>query len=160
MAKNHQTENALFKALVKKYEAQIAHALELVIKIKNMINLIIDATGDNILFKIITKKESYTSNHSNSRENFDKFVILLFEFLKENNMKLEDINNILINQGPGKYSSIRASIAIAKGLSIAKNIKVYGFRKNQIDIEKYDKLFDLLLNGDLNQNLIKPIYTN
>ena len=125
-----------------------------------MKNLIIDATGDNILFKIITKKESYTSNHSNSRENFDKFVILLFEFLKENNTKLEDINNILINQGPGKYSSIRASIAIAKGLSIAKNIKVYGFRKNQIDIEKYDKLFDLLLNGDLNQNLIKPIYTN
>ena len=125
-----------------------------------MKNLIIDATGDNILFKIITKKQSYTSNHSNSRENFDKFVILLFEFLKENNTKLEDINNILINQGPGKYSSIRASIAIAKGLSIAKNIKVYGFRKNQIDIEKYDKLFDLLQNGDLNQNLIKPIYTN
>ncbi len=125
-----------------------------------MKNLIIDATGDNILFKIITKKESYTSNHSNSRENFDKFVILLFEFLKENNTKLEDINNILINQGPGKYSSIRASIAIAKGLSIAKNINVYGFRKNQIDIEKYDKLFDLLQNGDLNQNLIKPIYTN
>ncbi len=125
-----------------------------------MKNLIIDATGDNILFKIITKKESYTSNHSNSRENFDKFVILLFEFLKENNTKLEDINNILINQGPGKYSSIRASIAIAKGLSLAKNINVYGFRKNQIDIEKYDKLFDLLQNGDLNQNLIKPIYTN
>ena len=125
-----------------------------------MKNLIIDAAGDNILFKIITNKESYISNHSNSRENFDKFVILLFEFLKENNTKLEDINNILINQGPGKYSSIRASIAIAKGLSIAKNIKVYGFRKNQIDIEKYDKLFDLLLNGDLNQNLIKPIYTN
>ena len=135
-------------------------ALELVIKIKNMKNLIIDATGDNILFKIITKKESYTSSHSNSRENFDKFVILLFEFLKENNTKLEDINNILINQGPGKYSSIRASIAIAKGLSLAKNINVYGFRKNQIDIEKYDKLFDLLQNGDLNQNLIKPIYTN
>ena len=135
-------------------------ALELVIKIKNMKNLIIDATGDNILFKIITKKQSYTSNHSNSRENFDKFVILLFEFLKENNTKLEDINNILINQGPGKYSSIRVSIAIAKGLSIANNINVYGFRKNQIDIEKYDKLFDLLQNGDLNQNLIKPIYTN
>ena len=118
-----------------------------------MKNLIIDATGDNILFKVITKKESYTSNHSNSRENFDKFVILLFEFLKENNTKLEDINNILINQGPGKYSSIRASIAIAKGLSIAKNINVYGFRKNQIDIEKYDKLFDLLQNGDLNLNV-------
>ena len=125
-----------------------------------MKNLIIDATGDSILFKIITKKESYTTNHSNSRENFDKFVIFLFKFLEENNTKFEDINNIFINQGPGKYSSIRASIAIAKGLSIAKNINIYGFSKNQIDNGKYDKLFDLLQNGDLNQNLIKPIYTN
>ena len=126
----------------------------------NMKNLIIDATGDSILFKIITKKESYTTNHSNSRENFDKFVIFLFKFLEENNTKFEDINNIFINQGPGKYSSIRASIAIAKGLSIAKNINIYGFSKNQIDNGKYDKLFDLLQNGDLNQNLIKPIYIN
>ena len=126
----------------------------------SMKNLIIDATGDSILFKIITKKESYTTNHSNSRENFDKFVIFLFKFLEENNTKFEDINNIFINQGPGKYSSIRASIAIAKGLSIAKNINIYGFSKNQIDNGKYDKLFDLLQNGDLNQNLIKPIYIN
>ena len=125
-----------------------------------MKNLIIDATGDSILFKIITKKESYTTNHSNSRENFDKFVIFLFKFLEQNNTKFEEINNIFINQGPGKYSSIRASIAIAKGLSIAKNINIYGFSKNQIDNGKYDKLFDLLQNGDLNQNLIKPIYIN
>ena len=125
-----------------------------------MKNLIIDATGDSILFKIITKKESYTTNHSNSRENFDKFVIFLFKFLEENNTKFEEINNIFRNQGPGKYSSIRASIAIAKGLSIAKNINIYGFSKNQIDNGKYDKLFDLLQNGDLNQNLIKPIYIN
>ena len=125
-----------------------------------MKNLIIDATGDSILFKIITKKESYTTNHSNSRENFDKFVIFLLKFLEENNTKFEDINNIFINQGPGKYSSIRASIAIAKVLSIAKNINIYGFSKNQIDNGKYDKLFDLLQNGDLNQNLIKPIYIN
>ena len=135
-------------------------ALVLVTKNMNMKNLIIDATGDSILFKIITKKESYTTNHSNSRENFDKFVIFLFKFLEENNTKFEDINNIFINQGPGKYSSIRASIAIAKGLSIAKNINIYGFSKNQIDNGKYDKLFDLLQNGDLNQNLIKPIYIN
>ena len=135
-------------------------ALVLVIKNMSMKNLIIDATGDSILFKIITKKESYTTNHSNSRENFDKFVIFLFKFLEENNTKFEDINNIFINQGPGKYSSIRASIAIAKGLSIAKNINIYGFSKNQIDNGKYDKLFDLLQNGDLNQNLIKPIYIN
>ena len=126
----------------------------------SMKNLIIDATGDSILFKIITKKESYTTNHSNSRENFDKFVIFLFKFLEQNNTKFEEINNIFINQGPGKYSSIRASIAIAKGLSIAKNINIYGFSKNQIDNGKYDKLFDLLQNGDLNQNLIKPIYIN
>ena len=48
-----------------------------------MINLIIDAANDKILFKIITENESYTNEHDNNRENFDKFVILLSDFIKE-----------------------------------------------------------------------------
>ena len=46
-----------------------------------MKNLIIDAATDKILFKIIAEKESYTSEITSDRENFDKFVQLLFNFL-------------------------------------------------------------------------------
>ena len=49
-----------------------------------MKNLIVDAATDKIFFKIIVDKESYTSEYLNSRENFDNFAQLLFNFLKEN----------------------------------------------------------------------------
>jgi len=97
-----------------------------------MNNLIIDAASEKILFIIITITKSYTSEYPNSRENFDKLVILLFNFLKENNMKINDINNIFVNQGPGKFSGIRSSIAVAKALSITNNLDLYGFNSNQV----------------------------
>ena len=59
-----------------------------------MKNLIIDAAGDKIFFKIITENKSYTSDYLNNRENFDRIVLLLFEFLKENKTNIKEINKI------------------------------------------------------------------
>ena len=125
-----------------------------------MKNLIIDAAADKIFFKIIIDNKSYTSDYPNSRENFDKFALLLFNFLKENNMKIEDINNILINQGPGKFSSIRASIATAKALCVTNKLNLYGFDANEVKDQNYNKILDLLNKGLLIKNLIKPQYSS
>ena len=123
-----------------------------------MKNLIIDAATDKILFKIIAEKESYTSEFTSDRENFDKFVELLFNFLKENNTEIKDIENIFINQGPGKFSGIRASISIAKALCITNSLDLYGFSSNQVLDSNYKGILDLFRDGILKKNLIKPIY--
>ena len=123
-----------------------------------MNNLIIDAANEKILFKIITITKSYTSEYPNSRENFDKLTILLFNFLKENNMKISKIDNILVNQGPGKFSGIRSSIALAKALSITNKLDLYGFNSQQIELKDYKKVLSLLKKGILKKNLIKPKY--
>tara|TARA_Y100000741_G_scaffold249969_1_gene192162 strand:- start:34 stop:411 length:378 start_codon:yes stop_codon:yes gene_type:complete len=123
-----------------------------------MNNLIIDAANEKILFKIITITKSYTSEYPNSRENFDKLTILLFNFLKENNMKISKIDNILVNQGPGKFSGIRSSIALAKALSITNKLNLYGFNSQQIELKDYKKVLSLLKKGILKKNLIKPKY--
>ena len=123
-----------------------------------MNNLIIDAANEKILFKIITISKSYTSEYPNSRENFDKLTILLFNFLKENNMKISKIDNILVNQGPGKFSGIRSSIALAKALSITNKLNLYGFNSQQIELKDYKKVLNLLKKGILKKNLIKPKY--
>ena len=123
-----------------------------------MNNLIIDAANEKILFKIITISKSYTSEYPNSRENFDKLTILLFNFLKENNMKISRIDNILVNQGPGKFSGIRSSIALAKALSITNKLNLYGFNSQQIELRDYKKVLSLLKKGILKKNLIKPKY--
>tara|TARA_B100000929_G_scaffold32390_1_gene23469 strand:+ start:1062 stop:1439 length:378 start_codon:yes stop_codon:yes gene_type:complete len=123
-----------------------------------MKNLIIDAANEKIFFSIITEIQSYTTTHVNSRENFDKFINLLLDFLKKNKIKLDDVENIFINQGPGKFSGIRISISIAKAISIAKNISLFGFNSKDLDNEDYKELLKLHKKDLLNKNLIKPLY--
>ena len=123
-----------------------------------MITLIIDAAQDKVFFKIINDNKSYTNEFSNSRENFDKFTGLLFNFLKKNNINVNKINNILINQGPGKSSSIRTSISVAKALSVTSKLNLYGFKSNQIKNKNYDEIFELFDKGKLKKNLIKLYY--
>ena len=69
-----------------------------------MINLIIDAANEKIVFVIIADKQSYTSRHINSRENFDKFMELLLNFINKKKLKISDISRIFINLGPGKFT--------------------------------------------------------
>ena len=125
-----------------------------------MKNLIIDAAADKIFFKVINNNESYTSDYPNSRENFDKFVTLLFNFLKKNKINIKEINNIFVNQGPGKFSGIRTSISAAKALSITNKLNLYGFDSELVKNRNYDKIIDLFNKGLLIKNLIKPQYSS
>ncbi len=123
-----------------------------------MNNLIIDAANDKIFFKIIADKKSYTSEIVNNRENFDKLTILIIKFLENHDLNIDKINNIFVNQGPGKFSSIRASLAIAKALSFANKIDLYGFSSNKIISKNYVEIIDLFNKGLLIKNFIKPQY--
>ena len=125
-----------------------------------MKNLIIDAGKDKIFFNIILNNKSYTSEYINNRKNFDKIVILLFEFLNSKSIKIDEITNIFVNQGVGKFSGIRASLAIAKGLRFANKVDIYGYNSDQIKYHGHDKIIDLFNNGQLKKNLIKPYYSS
>jgi len=102
--------------------------------------------------------KSYTSEYTNNRENFDKLVILLQKFLHNHRLNIENLTNIFVNQGPGKFSGIRASLAIAKGLSFTNKIDLYGFNSNQVIKQNYAEIIELFNKGLLNKNLIKPQY--
>ena len=126
-----------------------------------MKNLIIDAANDKIIFSFITEKQSYTTSHINSRENFDNFVNLLMIFFRENKIKLNDVERIFVNQGPGKFSSLRISISIAKAISLSKNIILTGFNSKIVKSGDYKKLLELdKKKGQAINNLIKPLYSS
>ena len=125
-----------------------------------MKNLIIDAANDKIIFSFITEKRSYTTSYVNSRENFDRFMSLLLFFLNENKLKLDDVQRIFVNQGPGKFSSLRISIAIAKAIALAKNISLSGFHSKTLINGNYKKLLELHKKGQKINNLIKPLYSS
>ena len=79
-------------------------------------------------------------------------------FLEKNNFLLKKVNNILINQGPGSFSGIRSSIAVAKALRIVNNLDIYGFDSSEVIGKNYENLINLLKRGKLKKNMIKPIY--
>ncbi len=120
--------------------------------------LIIDAANEKIIFKIIDNNKTYTNGYENSRKNFDKFAILLFNFLNKNMINFDTIDKALVNLGPGKYSSIRTSISTLKALNLVFKFKICGFSSK--DVEKYDysRVLELQKKGKLIKNLIKPLY--
>ena len=130
------------------------------IKKNIMTSFIIDTTGEKFFLKIISGDKEYINNNNNCRENFDKFVKIIFSFLEQNNINLSRIDNIFINQGPGKYTSIRSAISIVKALKISKKINIYGYYSTQIINNNYDILFNLLKEGRLTKNFIQPQYSN
>ena len=156
-------------------------AIELVKnKIKIMNDLIIDATTSKIFLTLIKDtKNIYTSKHENSKNNFDKLVILIDDLLHKNKLLTKDLNRIYVNRGPGSFAGIRSSISIAKGYHVSKNIDYYCFSfldfinvknsvKNQIVKNssllsqyhniKYEKIPELCSKYKIKKNLIKPLY--
>mgnify|MGYP001409975565 CR=1 FL=1 len=125
-----------------------------------MNNLIIDTAGENIFLKIISQDKEYNIKHNNSRENFDKLVILVFNFLNKNKIDLSTVGNIFVNQGPGKYSSIRSAISLVKAIKISSKANIYGYYTSQIVDNNYDNLLKLLEEGRLTKNFIQPKYLN
>ena len=57
----------------------------------------------------------------------DLMVKYILDFIAENGLKFEDLSKIFVNQGPGSFSRLRTSLAIAKGISISRNIQLYGY---------------------------------
>ena len=126
-----------------------------------MISLVIDAASDKIFFSIIKDDKSYTTNHLNSRENFDKIIILLNNFLNDQGVILSQIKKIYINRGPGKFSSLRISISIAKSFVLANNIQLVGFTSADLENRNdFKYLIELDKKDKLTKDLINPLYSS
>ena len=127
-------------------------------KNKKIVDLVVDAASDKILFSLIYKDKTYTNEHENCRKNFDKFSILLINFLSKKQYSFKNVRNVLVNQGPGKYTSIRTSMATIKALRLVYGFDYYGFNNKDIADGDYVKILRLFKQKKLIKNLIKPLY--
>tara|TARA_B110000003_G_scaffold195976_1_gene194684 strand:- start:648 stop:1085 length:438 start_codon:yes stop_codon:yes gene_type:complete len=137
-------------------------ALELIINIKNIMNsLIVDAARDKIFLTHMIDKNIYTCSHENSKINFEKMIILINNFLKNNKSSINKIETIYVNRGPGSFAGIRNSLAIIKALYLTKNIDYYCFSIADfagLNELKYEDVPNLCEKFKIKKNLINPIY--
>ena len=122
--------------------------------------LVIDATHDKINFFSSFNNNSYHKTIEASKNNNEKFSMELFKFFNENSIKLSQLNNIFVNQGPGKFSGIRTSIVVSKALSITNELNLYGYNTNDLIDMNYENVVNLYKKGKLTKNLINPVYSS
>ena len=89
--------------------------------------LSINCSMDLASLFIKAKNKTFSKILQNDKSYNDLLMKQILDFFKENNIKFEDISEIFVNQGPGSFSAIRGSLSTAKGISIAKKIKLYGY---------------------------------
>ena len=126
-----------------------------------MNNLIIDAANNEIFLMLIKNKNIYNISHENSKTNYERLIILINDFLKFNDLKIEDINKIYVNRGPGSFAGIRNSLAICKAIFLAKKIDYYCFSFEDFgksDKKRYENVPSLCDKLKIKKNLINPIY--
>jgi len=126
-----------------------------------MNKLVMDIANEKIFLMIITRDDIYNITKENTKINYEKLTLILKDFLNSNRLKLEDIQKIYVNRGPGSFAGIRNSLSIVKAINVARKVDYYCYSledfKDQKDV-KYEDIPNLCDKFKIKKNLIKPIY--
>ena len=125
-----------------------------------MINnfLIISCIGKDDKLGLRINKEFFVYKYEKKEISRESLVFYIQNFLKNHKVILDEKFSIIVNQGPGSFSGIRISLAIAKGLVIAKKIRLYGYKDDDLLEFNLKNIEELMKNKLIENKLIKPIY--
>ena len=124
--------------------------------IKNF--LIINCIGRNDKIGLKVNDKFFIHDYNSQIKEKDQLVIYILNLINKYKVNLDNHFSILVNTGPGRFSSIRISLAVAKGIKLSKKIKLFGYKDS--DLSQFSLAnIELLIKKDLLQkNLIKPLY--
>ena len=88
----------------------------------------------------------------------DELVLYILNLVKKYKVNINNNFSILVNKGPGSFSSIRVSLAIARGIKISKKINLYGYKNTDLGRFNLANVELLIKKNLLQKNLIKPLY--
>jgi len=88
----------------------------------------------------------------------DELVLYILNLVKKYKVNINNNFSILVNKGPGSFSSIRVSLAIARGIKISKKINLYGYKNTDLGQFKLANIELLIKKNLMQKNLIKPLY--
>ena len=120
--------------------------------------LIINCTGKNDQIGLRIDNNFFIRDFQTKFQNNDILVSTISNLVDKHKANVDKNFSILVNYGPGKFSSIRTALSVAKGIKISKSVKLYGFKNSDLPQFNLENI-ELLINKKLiEKNLIKPIY--
>ncbi len=120
--------------------------------------IILNCIGKNDKIGMRVKERFYIHELSYKINKNDLLVSSILNLVNKYKVNLDNEFSIIVNIGPGSFSTIRASLSVAKGMKFSNNVNLFGFINSnlkQFDLENIELLIG---NGLLQNKLIKPIY--
>jgi len=113
---------------------------------KNFLVLDFTRLNKNIVFKF--KDKFFINKIETDSNNNQEIIDDILNLIKRTNIKTKEKFDILVNLGPGSFSGIRISLAVAKGIKLIKKVNLFGFNSFILNaapyLEKYETVFSIL----------------
>ena len=125
-----------------------------------MINnfLIISCTGKNNSIGLKTNNKFFKEKLQNNINSNNLLVSNILSLMKKHKVKLDNKYSVIVNMGPGSFSSLRISLSVAKGIKIVYGSKLFGFKSDQLSELNLENIENLIKNKQLENKMINPIY--
>ena len=124
--------------------------------IKNF--LIINCTGKNNIIALRVNNNFFLKKLQTNIRNNESLVNKIFILVREKKANIDKNFSVIVNIGPGSFSGIRISLAVAMGIKITKGSKLYGYKDHDLGEFNAKNIEILIKNKLIENNLIKPVY--
>ena len=120
--------------------------------------LIISCTGQNDKIGLKINNNFFIHDFQTKIKNNEKLVSTILNLTNKHKANIDNNFSILINNGPGSFSTIRVALSVAKGIKISNNVKLFGFKNSDLPQFNLENIEFLINKNLIEKKLIKPLY--
>lgn len=120
--------------------------------------LFIDSATNYLYLGIVDNDKVYTYSRSGRNDHSETLVYYLENFLKDNNISVEDIKEVYVGRGPGSYTGLRIAGTVAKVYAFIKKLPLYSFSSLDLLIARHienDGKYKVVLKAKKNYSYLK-----
>ena len=120
--------------------------------------LIINCTGKNDKIGLKVDNNFFIHSFKNSIVKNENLVSNILDLINKHKVKINENFTVLVNSGPGSFSSVRIALAVAKGIKISNNVQLFGFKDKDLTQFNLENIEVLINKSLIEKKLIKPLY--
>ncbi|OUX36161.1 MAG: hypothetical protein CBE33_06415 [Candidatus Pelagibacter sp. TMED273] len=124
--------------------------------IKNF--LIISCTGKNDKIGLKVDNNFFIHDFQTKFKNNELLVSTILNLTTKHKVNINSDFSVLVNVGPGSFSSLRTALSVAKGIKISSNVKLFGFKNSDLPQFNLENIEVLINKNLIEKKLIKPLY--
>ncbi len=120
--------------------------------------LIINCTGQNDKIGLRIDNKFFKHDFQTKIENNELLVSTIFNLTSKHKARIDEKFSVLVNYGPGSFSTIRVALSVAKGMRLSNNINLCGFKNSDLPGFSLENIENLIHKNLIEKKLIKPLY--